>query len=44
MSYANSIELLLNQMRNAVGTLGGGTVTFYAPGTTTRRLSTSTVA
>lgn len=37
MSYGSSIEFLLNQMRNAAGTLGSGSVTFYAPGTTTKK-------
>lgn len=36
MSYlAKSIDLLLNQMRNGVGALAGGNVTFYEAGGTT---------
>lgn len=35
MSNASQIEFLLSQIRNSSGSLAGGTVTFYAAGTTT---------
>ena len=34
MSYAKQIDFLLSQVRNSVGSLAGGTITFYAAGTT----------
>lgn len=34
-SYAQQVDFLLNQVRSSVGSLAGGTVTFYEPGTTT---------
>lgn len=37
MSYGKSINFLLNQMRNYAGSLAGGSMTFYAPGTTTKK-------
>lgn len=37
MSYGKSINFLLNQMRNYAGSLASGTITFYAPGTTTKK-------
>ena len=33
MSYAKQIDFLLSQVRNSVGSLAGGTITFYAAGT-----------
>ena len=35
MFYAKQVDFLLSQVRNSVGSLAGGTITFYASGMTT---------